>query len=79
MSQSYPTIGYGHLVTEKNKECFLDGIDEDEGLELLCADVQRAERAVARYIIAPLIQHQFDALVSFAFDLGGGALSQNRL
>lgn len=75
----YPTIGYGHLVTEANKEKFLDGIDEDEGLELLRADVATAERAVRRWIKVPLTQGQFDALVSFTFNLGGGALQRSTL
>jgi GH24 family phage-related lysozyme (muramidase) len=35
----YPTIGYGHLITEANKEQFLDGVDEDEALDLLRQDV----------------------------------------
>ncbi len=35
----YPTIGYGHLITEANREQFLDGVDEDEALDLLRQDV----------------------------------------
>lgn len=75
----YPTIGYGHLITEANKEQFLDGVDEDEALDLLRQDVAVAERAVLRLINVPLTQGQFDALVSFTFNLGSGALQRSTL
>jgi len=75
----YPTIGYGHLITESNKERFLDGIDELEALDLLKTDVQKAEQVVLRLINVPLTDGQFDALVSFTFNLGGGALQRSTL
>lgn len=75
----YPTIGYGHLITEANKEQFLDGVDELEALDLLRVDVAHAEQAVLRLITAPLTNGQFDALVSFTLNLGVGALQRSTL
>ena len=75
----YPTIGYGHLITEANKEQFLDGVDEDEALDLLRQDVAVAERAVLRLITVPLTQGQFDALASFVFNVGPAAFGNSTL
>ena len=38
-----------------------------------------AERAVLRLINVPLTDGQFDALVSFTYNLGGGALQRSAL
>ena len=73
----YPTIGYGHVV--KDDEDFSAGIDETKGEELLRQDAQIAERAVLRLINVPLTDGQFDALVSFTYNLGGGALQRSTL
>ena len=73
----YPTIGYGHVV--KDDEDFSAGIDESQAEELLRQDVQIAERAVLRLINVPLTDGQFDALVSFTYNLGGGALQRSTL
>lgn len=44
------------------------------------ADTERiAERAVLRLISVPLTDGQFDALVSFTFNLGAGALQRSTL
>jgi lysozyme len=75
----YPTIGYGHLITEASKAQFLDGVDENEALALLRQDVAIAERAVLRLITVLLMDGQFDALVSFTFNLGSGALQRSTL
>ena len=56
-----------------------DGISEDEAQDMLRRDAGIAERAVLRLITVPLTDGQFDALSSFAFNLGGGALQRSTL
>ena len=46
---------------------------------MLRSDVEIAERAVLRLIETGLDNGQFDALVSFAFNLGAGALQRSTL
>jgi lysozyme len=73
----YPTIGYGHVVLAH--EDFSQGITEAEAENLLRQDVATAERAVLRLIHVPLTDEQFDALVSFTYNLGSGALQRSTL
>ena len=75
----WPTIGYGHVVRDDERDRFANGIDEATAEELLRRDVETAERAVLRLIRVPLEDGQFDALSSFAFNLGSGALQRSTL
>ncbi|MBS1205286.1 MAG: Phage related lysozyme [Proteobacteria bacterium] len=62
------TIGYGHTAGVGVD----DIITEDQAISLLHQDVAESERAVNQYVHVPLTQNQFDALVSFVFNLGIG-------
>lgn len=71
----YWTIGYGHLIHESTPLF----VDELRAEKLLRADLAISEDAVTRLITRPLAPHQFDALVSFTYNLGAGALQRSRL
>ena len=63
------TIGYGHTAGVKEG----DGITKEQAIKYFRKDVERFEKAVLEYVTVPLEQHQFDALVSLAFNIGAGA------
>ena len=75
----YLTIGFGHVVLPGEQSRFDGGILREEAAELLRRDVRIAESAVLRLIASPLADGQFDALVSFTFNLGAGALQRSSL
>jgi lysozyme len=69
------TIGYGHTQGVQPG----DAITEDEAENLLQDDLDDFERCVNHAVSVPLNQHQFDALVSFSFNVGCGALRRSTL
>ena len=64
----YKTTGWGHLV-DKDEHC-PDPISVEQGERYLADDIADAEFAVKSTVNVPLKQHQFDALVSFLFNIG---------
>lgn len=64
------TIGYGHLIPSGEWDTYKDGIDAAQAEALLRSDLQPAENAVRRNITAKLQQHEYDALVVLAFNIG---------
>lgn len=75
------TIGYGHLITDADRRLglHLRTLTEGEATEILRADLARAEGAVNRLVTVPLVEGEFDALVSFVFNLGEGAFRGSTL
>lgn len=69
------TIGYGHTRGVKRG----DVVTEAQAKQLLQEDVAEAERYVNAFVHAPLRQNQFDALVSFVFNVGCGNFRRSSL
>jgi len=67
------TIGYGHTETAGPGQ----KINEREAEELLRRDLEPRERAVAQLVSVSLNQNEFDALVSFVFNVGAGAFKNS--
>lgn len=73
-----PTIGVGHLITEKDKHLLTQMLSEEEIDDLLRKDLERFEYAV-NSISIKLKQNEFDALVSLAFNIGTSAFVSSTL
>lgn len=68
------TIGYGHTLTARQNM----RIDAQEAERLLRNDLTATE-SVVNAALPNLNQHQFDALVSFVFNVGARAFLQSTL
>ncbi|SEB80507.1 lysozyme [Pseudomonas saponiphila] len=69
------TIGYGTTRGVKTGM----SISKEQAERMLLNDVQRFEPEVQRMITAPLNQNQWDALMSFTYNLGAGNLESSTL
>jgi len=86
------TVGVGHVLypdqgklkiedrdayplrPEDNRKFSVEEVDS-----ILAADLQRFERGVEKFVPVLLTQGQFDALVSFSFNVGLGTLQRSTL
>ena len=76
-----PTIGYGSTrYPDGTKVTIKDPpIDDDEAGKILLENLKEYEDAVNRYVLVPLKQYQFDALVDFAYNCGAQNLRTSML
>jgi lysozyme len=86
------TIGVGHVLYPEQGKLKIEDRDAyplrpedsrkfslEEVDSILAADLQRFERGVEKFVPVPLTQGQFDALVSFSFNVGLGTLQRSTL
>lgn len=75
-SANKKTIGYGHVMLPGEN---WSTITEEFGEDLLQKDLEKFEAHVLKLVKVPMTQDQFDALVSFTFNLGPGSLQKSTL
>ena len=74
-SVNVPTIGYGHTRNVRLGQT----ITVEQAEAFLMEDIHEFELAIQRLVCIPLSQNQFDALVSFTFNVGIGNLKKSTL
>lgn len=83
-------IGVGHLLTKDELSSgkiyfqgkavrYADGLTEQQVLSLLDQDLNEVEKTLNKYVKVTLTQHQFDALSSFALNIGSHAFKKSTL
>ena len=80
-SAGVPTIGYGATFYPNGKKVTMadPAISEEEAIELLQDTLKRFEQYVDSYCVDSITQNQFDALVSFCYNLGPANLKVSTL
>lgn len=80
-SAGVPTIGYGNTFYEDGKKVTLNDslITEQRASDLLSLTVKTFEKHVDSFCRDDINQNQFDALVSFAYNLGPNSLKNSTL
>lgn len=86
----YSTIGVGHLLTKDELSSgkiwiagqpvrYAGGLTQQHALDLLAQELKSFEDAINQAVTVPLAQNQFDALVSFSYNVGAGAFKNSTL
>jgi GH24 family phage-related lysozyme (muramidase)/uncharacterized Zn-binding protein involved in type VI secretion len=78
------TVGYGSLLhkgacVEADFTKYASGITEEQATELFEKELASFENTLNKNVKVDLNQNQFDALVSFAFNVGGGNFRSSTL
>ena len=65
------TIGVGHLIKADEQNLITATLTDEQVEDLLRSDLKWCSEAVETSVKVPLQQHQFDALYSLCFNIGG--------
>ena len=75
-SEKYYTIGWGHYGADVKKDM---KITKEKADKLLKNDIKYFEECVNAYVKVPITQSMYNALVSFTYNVGGGAFKKSSL
>lgn len=75
-TEKYWTIGYGHYGSDVTEGM---SITKEKADELFAKDIAKFEKAVNEAVKPEINQNMFDALVSFAYNVGIGAFTRSTL
>lgn len=80
-SAKVPTIGYGSTRYADGRAVTMADppITLDEAQKLFAHNLPQYEDAVEKAVKVPLQQHEFDALVSLCYNIGGSAFAKSTL
>ena len=71
------TIGYGHLIALNEWDIYKNGITEAQAETLFADDLAPFVAAVNRGIMTDIAQHEFDACVILAYNIGVSGFSSS--
>lgn len=76
-----PTIGYGTTYYPNGKKVTMDDeeISKETAFYLLSIIIEQFEKEVLKYVKKELTQNQFDAIVIFIYNVGGGNFKNSTL
>jgi lysozyme len=74
-SADVPTIGFGHAIRPGEK--FREPMTGIEARDLLAKDIAKREPQLNKLVATKLYPYQYDALMSFMYNLGSGTLAKS--
>jgi lysozyme len=71
------SVGFGHFILPTDNFTF--PMSKNDAYALLDIDATTAARAIKNFVVVPLTQNQYDALVSLTYNIGVGAFKESTL
>lgn len=73
------TIGWGRRISDSAVKQYWNGVSQDQADKWFNDDIQGFALGVTKLLQKPVEQHEFDAVVSLAYNIGIGALKTSTM